>query len=122
VIALLFLRRYPLTRSAAKLVEQRIRWRSYVVTMLTFGILAALNHLTLIFIQLIDVFTLVPELIKTGLTPLVAMKEKGVFDRGIPLIQFGAVLGSSFALAFVPSITQQSRTEQKQSIRDAMAV
>src|SRR5699024_5457108 len=68
------------------------------------------------------VLTLVPQLLKTGLTPLVAMGQKGIFDRGIPLIQFGAVLGSSFALAFVPSITQQSHVEQKKSIRDAMSV
>lgn len=121
LLAVLFFRRYPL-RSKLPSVKSGIDWRSYTGTIVTFGIIAALNHLTLIFIQFIDVFTLVPQLIKTGLTPLVAMEEKGIFDRGIPLIQFGAVLGSSFALAFVPSITKQSRPEQKQSIRDAMAV
>src|SRR5699024_3581682 len=84
--------------------------------------IATLNHLTLVFIQLIDVLTLVPQLIKTGLSPLMAMEAKGIFDRGIPLIQFGAVLGSSFALAFVPSIKKQNHMEQKQSIRDAISI
>lgn len=121
VLAIFFIRRYPLQKKLL-ITEQGINWSSYVVTIITFGIVAALNHLTLIFIQFIDVFTLVPQLIKAGLTPLVAMEQKGVFDRGIPLIQFGAVLGSSFSLAFVPSITQQNRLEQKQSIRDAIAV
>lgn len=121
VFAIFFIRRYPLNDFKASL-NKRIDWRGYTITIVTFGVIAAANHLTLIFIQLIDVLTLVPQLIKSGMTPLQAMEEKGIFDRGIPLIQFGAVLGSSFALAFVPSITQQNTIEQKRSIRDAIAV
>src|SRR5699024_9305826 len=121
VLAVFFLRRYPLKRSSSTLSRQ-INWRMYTITIVTFGVIAAANHLTLIFIQFIDVLTIVPQLIKSGSNPLHAMEEKGVFDRGIPLIQFGAVLGSSFALAFIPSITQQKKAEQQQSIRDAISI
>jgi len=120
-LAILFLRRYPLHQSV-QLPQRQINWRKYTIAIITFGMIAALNHLTLVFIQLIDVLTLVPQLIKTGLSPLMAMEAKGIFDRGIPLIQFGAVLGSSFALAFVPSIKKQNHMEQKQSIQDAISI
>lgn len=121
VLAVLFFRRHPF-HIEGTIVNRSIQWRTYLKTVITFGMIAALNHLTLIFIQFIDVFTLVPQLIKAGVDPLFAMEQKGIFDRGIPLIQFGAVLGSSFALAFVPSITRQNVEEQKQSIRDAISV
>src|SRR5699024_6697385 len=120
-LAILFLRRYPLHQSV-QLPQRQINWRKYTIVIITFGMIAALNHLTLVFIQLIDVLTLVPQLIKKGLSPLMAMEAKGIFDRGIPLIQFGAVLGSSFALAFVPSITKQTHMKQKLSIQDAISI
>lgn len=121
MLATVFVRRYPINLDA-KTTYKRTNWRLYVIPIVTFGMLATLNHLTLIFIQFIDVLTLVPALIEAGLSPIEAMEEKGVFDRGIPLIQFGAVLGSSFALAFIPSIRQQSDVEQKRSIQDAISV
>lgn len=120
-LAYLFIRRYPFYKGAESKTTT-IPWKYYVKMIVLFGIFAAFNHLTLIFIQVIDVFTLVPQLIKSGIERVEAMELKGVFDRGIPLIQFGAVLGSSFALAFVPSIAQQTEEEQRESIQDAMAV
>src|SRR5690606_6282024 len=42
-----------------------------------------------------------------GLASDEARMEKGVFDRGYPLVQLGAVLGSSFALALIPSLSKQ---------------
>src|SRR5699024_3713578 len=57
--------------------------------------------------QLADVFTLVPALVEFGLAPLEAMQVKGVFDRGQPLIQFGTVIGSSFALALIPAVSKK---------------
>lgn len=77
-----------------------------------FGIIAALNHMILLLLQFADVFTLVPELINYGYNEKQAMEMKGVFDRGQPLIQFGAVLGSSFALALVPEIARKKETTE----------
>lgn len=84
-----------------------IPWSYYVKTLLTLGIVAAFNHMVLIIMQFADAFTLVPGLIEYGLSQTDAMKAKGVFDRGQPLIQLGTVLGSSFALAMIPAISRQ---------------
>ncbi|MEN1966455.1 polysaccharide biosynthesis protein [Lentibacillus sp. N15] len=84
-----------------------VPWSYYLKTMLLFGVFASLNHMVLLFIQFADAFTLVPGLVTYGLTQLDAMELKGVFDRGQPLIQLGTVIGSSFALALIPSISRQ---------------
>src|SRR5699024_9798833 len=88
-----------------------ISWRYYARTIFLFGLLAALNHMILIIIQFADTFTLVPSLMEYGFDKLEAMKMKGVFDRGQPLIQVGAVFGSSFALALIPDISKQKVNE-----------
>ncbi|WP_106495601.1 putative polysaccharide biosynthesis protein [Lentibacillus sp. Marseille-P4043] len=84
-----------------------IPWGYYLKTLLIFGIIAALNHMVLIVIQFADAFTLVPGLKDFGISQIEAMELKGVFDRGQPLIQLGTVIGSSFALALIPSISKQ---------------
>jgi len=100
-----------------------IPWRHYIYTCIFFGFIAALNQMVLLIIQFVDTFTLVPNLISFGFTPVEAMKEKGIFDRGQPLIQFGVVFGSSFALAIIPSVVKNNirkRKEQVTYIRDAI--
>src|SRR5690625_3538712 len=99
-----------------------VEWTHLFKTIIVLGLVASLNHLTLIFIQMIDVLTLVPQLITLGLSPLDAMVEKGIYDRAIPLIQFGAVLGSSFALAFIPMLSTRKLIEQKLAVRNAYSL
>lgn len=84
-----------------------IPWKAYIKTVFVFGIVASLIHMILLIVQVADSFTLVPSLVEYGLTPNEARMEKGIFDRGYPLIQLGAVLGSSFALALIPSLSKQ---------------
>src|SRR5690625_1138452 len=107
-----------------QLKSEKIPWRYYFFICLTLGIVASLNHLILILIQLADVLTLVPSLITYGLTPIEAMQANGIFDRGQPLIQFGLVFGSSFALALVPTVVQgnvkKDRKRLYHSIQEAI--
>src|SRR5699024_6356524 len=56
---------------------------------------------------------------EAGDGPQQAKEWKGVFDRGQPLIQFGVVFGSSFALALVPTIVQEGE-ERTNAIREAL--
>ena len=91
-----------------------VPWSYYFRTIFSLGIVASLNHMVLLIIQFADVFTLVPSLLDYGLSANDAMRSKGVFDRGQPLIQIGTVIGSSFALAFIPGISKKST--QKDSI------
>lgn len=106
-LSIVFIKRYPIRKENVKIV-QKIPWKSYVYTVLILGIFATINHITFVMMQLVDVFTLVPQLMKTNMTQIEAMTEKGIFDRGVPLIQFGIVIGSSFAIALIPTMSKRS--------------
>lgn len=84
-----------------------IPWKYYIQTMIKFGVIASVTHMILLIIQFADTLTLVPNLMDYGLSKVEAMEAKGIFDRGQPLIQFGTVIGSSFALALLPAATKQ---------------
>jgi len=102
--------------------KKTVSWRDYYRSLFVFGLLASLNHMILLLVQFADVFTLVPQLVKGGLAPLGAMELKGVFDRGMPLIQLGAVLGSSFALALVPTVAKGQLEKSKPAIESAFKI
>lgn len=102
ILVLFFIKKRPWSTEGSS-----IPWGYYWKMVLFFGLIAALNHMILLVIQLADAFTLVPNLLEYGLTREAAMEAKGVFDRGQPLIQLGTVLGSSFALALVPSLSKE---------------
>lgn len=84
-----------------------VEWRRYIRIVLFVGIIVTLNHALLLIFQIADSFTLLPSLLKSGLTQNDAMVAKGVFDRGQPLIQIGSIIGSSFALASISAISKQ---------------
>lgn len=91
-------------------------WGYYFRIIFTLGVVASLNHMTLLIIQFADVFTLIPGLLKYGLSNMEAMEAKGVFDRGQPLIQLGTVLGSSFAMALIPTISKKRLEENSNEL------
>lgn len=93
-----------------------IPWRYYIRTLILFGMVASMNHMILLIIQFADVFTLVPHLVDYGLSETEAMAAKGVLDRGQPLIQLGTVLGSSFALALIPTLTNKNVQENRREM------
>lgn len=104
---------------------ERIHLKYIFTICVTLGIVASINQLILIFIQLIDVISLVPNLIDYGFNVMEARTQKGIFDRGLPLIQFGVVFGSSFALALVPALTTNSNKESnlsQQTAKDALSL
>ncbi|ASN03735.1 putative polysaccharide biosynthesis protein [Virgibacillus necropolis] len=102
ILGVFFLKQAPWPRS-----QYTIPWGYYLKMLLFFGLIAALNHMILLVIQLADAFTLVPGLQDFGLTEVAAMEAKGIFDRGQPLIQLCTVLGSSFALALIPNLSRE---------------
>src|SRR5699024_3747276 len=101
ILAVYFMKKHP-----AKSDIYLVLWTVSVQTLNMFGIVASLNNMHLLVVQLADVFTLLPGLLQYGFTRGEAMQAKGVFDRGQPLIQLGAVLGSSFALALIPNLSK----------------
>lgn len=102
ILGFSFIKAMPVTRG-----KWQIPWNYYVQTLLILGVVAALNHMIMLVIQFADAFTLIPGLMDYGLTKFDAMEAKGVFDRGQPLIQLGTVIGSSFALALIPTISKE---------------
>jgi PST family polysaccharide transporter len=107
ILSLFLLRHCRLSRPQREIKVEAIPWKYYVSTLLILGLVASLNHMVLIIIQFADIITLIPGLMDYGLSAREAMEAKGVFDRGQPLIQLGTVLGSSFALALLPSVTKE---------------
>ncbi|UFU01475.1 polysaccharide biosynthesis protein (plasmid) [Radiobacillus kanasensis] len=82
-------------------------WRTYSQTIFGYGFFICLNYMMLLLLQLADSLTVVNGLIDHGLPTLGAKEWKGVLDRGYPLVQLGTVLGSSLALALIPSVTKK---------------
>ncbi|GKQ42288.1 sugar transporter [Companilactobacillus sp. RD055328] len=64
----------------------------------------------LVFFQMIDSLTIVPELIKNGFTVMDAGIQKGIFDRAQPLAQLGIVIVISFLAVLVPA--KESNNDQ----------
>ncbi|GIO24239.1 polysaccharide biosynthesis protein [Oceanobacillus sp. J11TS1] len=109
-------RYYPSAAAKTSTFEEAIPWKTYLKTLLLFGIAAAMNHMTLLFMQLADAFTFVPKLMASGVEELDAKEMKGVFDRGQPLIQMVTIVGSSIALAIIPAISHQKLKEQRKQV------
>lgn len=128
IVAILFLSFITWKRYKREKVMKHVNipWRYYFYVCVSIGFIASLNHMILILIQLADVLTLVPNLVEYGLSPIQAMESKGVLDRAQPLIQFGIVFGSSFALALIPAVVQGMEKHQENdlyvSIQEAIAV
>ncbi|MFD3448315.1 oligosaccharide flippase family protein [Microbacteriaceae bacterium 4G12] len=70
------------------------------------GITICVSNLVLVFLQLVDSISLYSLLVKAGEHVTEAKVIKGVYDRGIPLIQLGTVLATSFSLSLIPVITR----------------
>ncbi|WP_456277138.1 putative polysaccharide biosynthesis protein [Bacillus sp. AK128] len=85
-------------------------------TFLFSGVAICLTGLTLVLLQLVDSFTLYNYLIQAGQHPVEAKIEKGVFDRGQPLLQLGVVLATSLSLSLVPIIAKAKQNGHYASI------
>lgn len=118
-VLLIFCMNRIMNRTTAQKVE-KIPWGYYFRFCFLLGIVASLNHMILILMQLADVLSLVPSLLNYGFSSQQAMETKGIFDRGQPLIQFGVVFGSSFALALVPAVTRKHLADQKEKVYDSI--
>lgn len=70
------------------------------------GLTICISSLFLILLQLVDAMTLFSQLVSSGNFSIMEAKvEKGIFDRGQPLIQLGTVVATSLSLTLVPLIS-----------------
>ncbi|SFM31102.1 putative polysaccharide biosynthesis protein [Salibacterium qingdaonense] len=75
------------------------------------GLLAASGAMIFLLYQWVDAFTVVRVLTGQAADAEQAKALKGIFDRGQPLLQFGTVLATSFAMTVVPLIQKEKTTE-----------
>lgn len=81
-----------------------------------FSISVSLSSLMLLAFQLVDSFTVYTMLIENGLAKAEAMVQKGIYDRGQPLVQLGIVIASSLSLAIVPLIAHKAKSSGRGAI------
>lgn len=70
----------------------------------------SMSSLILLLFQLVDSFTVFRLLEESGLSRIAAMEQKGIYDRGQPLVQFGILIATSLTLAIVPLVARTSKS------------
>lgn len=75
----------------------------------------SMSSLILVLFQLVDSFTVFRLLEESGTARLMAMEQKGIYDRGQPLVQFGMLIATSLTLAIVPLVARTSKKKQGRS-------
>lgn len=101
-----------------------VTYKDIIPTIIGSGLIISMNHMLLLLMQMADAFTVVPGLLKTGISLVDATELKGVIDRGQPLLQLVTITGSSLVMALVPSVSKQhlltERTRTIQLIQKAI--
>lgn len=82
----------------------KIEKKPILTKLLLVSISASLSSLLLILFQLVDSFTVFETLETFVEDSIHAMEEKGIYDRGQPLVQVGLVVATSISLAVVPLV------------------
>ncbi|WP_416148122.1 putative polysaccharide biosynthesis protein [Salipaludibacillus sp. HK11] len=101
-------------------------WWKDLKTLLVAGTFVSISAMALIIFQLIDSLMIFRLLESSGWSMAKAAIEKGVYDRGWPLIQFGAVITTVFSYAAIPHIARAYEAgrlfDAKEEIRRSVKV
>lgn len=109
----------PEVKSIAKIINYKKIAKRFATEGLTMFLLSAL----LIFLQLIDSFTLYNGLIENGMNSSEAKDLKGIYDRGQPLVQLGMVVATAFSASLIPLLSQSfAQHNQKAFSRTAKSL
>lgn len=87
------------------------RW-SVIKKVTIFSISVSMSSLLMLSYQLIDSFTVYSGLLQLGINETEAKEMKGIYDRGLPLVQFGMTIASSLALSVVPLIAHHAKNKR----------
>lgn len=86
-----------------------------IKTLVAVSLSVSMSSLILLFFQLADSFTVFQLLADSGLGRMEAMEQKGVYDRGQPLVQFGLLIATSLALTIVPLVAHMAKKDSGRS-------
>ncbi|MFA9559791.1 oligosaccharide flippase family protein [Evansella sp. AB-rgal1] len=81
-------------------------WKEDIKTLLTSSFLVSISAMGLIIFQLLDSFSVYRLLQVGGWSEESAATLKGIYDRGWPMVQLGAVVTTVFSYAAIPYITK----------------
>jgi O-antigen/teichoic acid export membrane protein len=88
--------------------------------LLVYSATICFSSLLLIWIQMVDSFSLYSLLTESGMREVRAKEIKGIYDRGQPLLQLGTIVATSIALSIVPAIAQAK--EKIQFVQEKVAL
>lgn len=86
------------------------------------GGLVSLYSAFLIIFQLVDSFFVKNALVFSGLTDHAAKVDKGVYDRGQPLVQLGLVVALALSSSFLPALTKYFVSKQQEQFITAARI
>lgn len=86
-----------------------------VKKMLAISLSVSMSSLILLIFQMADSFSVFRLLEASGFETLQAMEQKGIYDRGQPLAQFGLLVATSLALSIVPLVAQMQHKKNGRS-------
>ncbi|HWL25022.1 MAG TPA: polysaccharide biosynthesis protein [Ureibacillus sp.] len=79
------------------------------------SISVSMSSLLILCLQLIDSFTIYSLMVENGMEENLAQVQKGIYDRGQPLVQLGIVIASSLSLAIVPLVAHHMKKREGRS-------
>lgn len=82
------------------------------------GFAISVSSMLLLFIQLADSLNLYSLLLKMMTNEHAAKEIKGIYDRGVPLIQLGTVVATSMSLSLVPIISSEKVKKNMRVLHD----
>lgn len=86
------------------------------------GGIVSLYSAFLIFFQLIDSFFVKNSLVASGISDSAAKIDKGVYDRGQPLVQLGLVVALALSSSFLPTLTKYFTSKEKDRFLQAAKI
>ncbi len=106
LLLIFYMRKNTLLRSSKIAIK---KW-PIIKEVTLFSISVSLSSLMLLAFQLVDSFTVYTMLVENGMEKAEAMVQKGIYDRGQPLVQLGIVIASSLSLVIVPLIAHKAKS------------
>ncbi|WP_280772192.1 putative polysaccharide biosynthesis protein [Salipaludibacillus daqingensis] len=95
-------------------------WKNDVKTLFITGVLVSVSAMALVIFQLVDSVSVFRLLVLND-TELNAAIAKGVYDRGWPLVQFGAVITTVFSYAAIPHISRAYEAKKMEEVKEEMS-
>ncbi len=108
-VILLFKLLYKQVPFSLKTQQTNLRKWPIIKEVTLLSISVSMSSLLILCLQLIDSFTIYSLMVDYGMEDSLAQVQKGIYDRGQPLVQLGIVIASSLSLAIVPLVAHHMK-------------